>query len=349
MVKAVSDLNELNRTYQDCKDALVFSKQVTKHQYPSSRPARLTGGTKLRICESQLVAKNDSLHNLQSQYSRQSNELANVTSQFQSCRQDLVDVREELTEEKVKTDTLLSKVHELEQNATSQKQEHSQWFQGLRSIVRGMQRHLQCLQTEESCTQAAELYTCLPSDILDALCLKTSVLGQELFDLNVCSLLGDETWSEFNVPLFIANNPKTTAVLILIVVFSIIGAVTVVLLLVWILTCYRTSLSNKVRSLGRFMLLKYRGSEQKEDGLKMKAFGPKNRSDVEASGGEAKKATSSGNPSAETRKATSSGDPSAETITKAEIHPPPPPMARKDLEKKWKEGDAPLAKEEENV
>ena len=229
----------MNSTYLDCKDELVFAN-LSAHECGREKAPKPPGSTRLRNCESRFTAKNNSFNNLQDRYQTQSKELGNVSAELRTCRRSLSEIEGEFSKEKGLASRLQEEVRVLEEKATEQRQDTNRRVQGLRSVVLGLQRHLLCLPSEENCSQEAEMYTCIPSFIAEYLCLLAAVEGQELFALEVCPLIGDSTWSPLDLPAFIRTNPRSSAVLILIVILAFIGGLTVLAILFWTLFYYRS-------------------------------------------------------------------------------------------------------------
>ena len=318
-------LKKLNSTYFDCKDTLIFAENVSTIECQRAKTAKPTGMTKLLNCEARFLSKNQSFNALHARYLSQSTELSNTSSVLNSCNQDLVASEETVKREVQQATDLATKLEDVERKFTSQQLDFNKKVGDLRSVVRGMQRHLQCLQTEENCSLEANSYTCLPSEVTDSLCLIIPVNGQELFGLDMCLLLGDKTWSTFNVSIYLHNNPWTSAVLILLVIFASIGGCTTILVVSWIVFLYRGAFLNFVRSWGRYLALICRRGA-KEDGMPLKECGQKSETE-DLEGGDISSPIDKSKPS-----------------TSA-------PIGLKDLAETWKneDGKAPLAASEDTT
>ena len=321
--KLEGKLKKLNNTYFDCKDSLIFSQNVSTIECQRAKSVKPTGMTKLLNCEARFLSKNQSFNSLHAQYLSQSADLSNTSSVLNACNQDLA-----LSEEKVKREMqqsmiLTTKLEDVEKRFSNQQLEFNKRVGDLRSVVRGMQRHLQCLQTEENCSLEADSYTCLPSDVTDSLCLILPVNGQELFGLNMCLLLGDKTWSTFDVSTYLHDNPWTSAVLITLVVFASIGGCTTILIISWVIFLYRGAVLNFVRSWGRYLALVCRRGT-KEDGMPLTTVNSKAKSE-DPEGGDTSTLVDKSKPS-----------------TSA-------PIGRNDLAATWetRNGKAPLASNED--
>jgi len=187
-----------------------------------------------------LAAKNSSLQDLQKHYLTKSEELGVLTKDLEECKRNVSSRDQKI----ISGGTLLAAANEkikvLEGQLSDKHESCEKRLQGFRVIIREMQRHLQCLQTEEACLDVAGLYTCLPVDLSLQTCLPTYTMGQELFGLELCVLLGDSTWQRLSSEEFMRHNPRIAAWLILMFTFAIIGLLVVLLLLVWMLARCRS-------------------------------------------------------------------------------------------------------------
>jgi len=213
----------LVRLQQEREDNGVFSREFTSQKFPPAKVTRPVGLKRCAVCESQLSTKNSSLVTLELQYSTQARELTNMTSLYHICDQERAVIREDLGVEVSKVQKLKEDVRMLEEKSIDQDEKHGQKVKTLRNVVRGMQKHLQCLQTEENCVDEASLYTSLPNDVMSEVCLLHDVTGQELFGLATCNLLGDRTLGALDWKIFRSENPQLTGIILSMVIFAIIG------------------------------------------------------------------------------------------------------------------------------
>jgi len=194
---------------------------------------------KCRICESQLKAKNDSLNDLQVRYNNQTLVLANLTTYYNLCEGSKVSLSASLAAAGETVETLKGKIEDLERQVGNEHEAYQKRVKGLRDIIKRMQRHLLCMQTEEQCQDESEHYTCLPKDILTLAFVTVDVEGQELFGIPTSHFLGDLTWKDLDWQQFKKENPNTYMALLVLITLASIGATGLLLLLISLLVYYR--------------------------------------------------------------------------------------------------------------
>jgi len=108
-----------------------------------------------------------------------------------------------------------------------------QKISSLQSIVDNVQEDLQCLKDSPNCTYESEKYFCLLRVFLPSLCLRQSQTGQELFRLSNCNSLTDDYLLQIDWALFAKENPYLTILLIFLIIFAVIGFLSVFSVSVW--------------------------------------------------------------------------------------------------------------------
>ena len=309
-------MKDLNNTYYDCKDELVFAN-LSAYECGREKVPKPPGSTRLRNCEDRFTAKNISFNTLQTQYRNQSIRFGNVSAELQSCRRSLTEAQGNLDSEKGLVAGLQEGTRRLEEKVSEQRQDTNKKIQGLRTVVLGLQRHLLCLPSEENCSQEAEMYTCIPSHIAEWICLLVAVEGQELFDLSLCPLMGDSTWSSLSLSRYIRENPRISAVLILIMILATIGGITILMILFWIVVCYRARIMFNLGFCYGYLrrLCRRTTSSNSQENQEMKQTNEENEKDAE------KGATEQGKDA---------------KLPQASGRVPTPPIDRKGLDEEWK-------------
>jgi len=231
----------------ECTTALEYSKNLALHECRRPTYVKPAGSVKLAACVGDLKAKNDTLNDLRREYLVQSEALSNSSVDLRNCKQ----VQSQLNDKTLAAEEELRKcngrVTGLEREGKDKVQACDNRLQGFRDIVREMQRHLQCLQTDESCGDIAGLYTCSPIDLMHQACTPEYVLGQELFGIQTCNMLSDQTWSSLDLKNFLGQNPKIFCYLIILLVLASVGLVTLLCACLWLLVRHRRTLFLAIR------------------------------------------------------------------------------------------------------
>ncbi len=244
----------LNTNLSQCHDDLIFRRFVTgpmqQDQHVRSLP-RTANTTKLLLCEKALKSKNSTFHDLKVKFEVQSEQLKNVTSKHVDCTQNLTEHREEVQDKKLKIEELEEKITKLENEVVAHKAKFDERTSKMVEVVRGMQHHLACLRTEENCLAEAAHYITFPIGYVDLICTYELLDGQEVFGLETCSFLGDRLWGHLELNVFIASNPWTASVLAILIIFSIIGMITFLSALLYLIFRHRRFLSKCFRRGGQ--------------------------------------------------------------------------------------------------
>ena len=206
------------------------------------RQVKPPGASKIIACQEALSAKNSSLNTLQELYAKQGVKLGNTSAELHECKNNQKKLDNQVQEEAKTLKELQGQLHNCTVEMKDQQRTHDSSVKGMRRVLSGMQTHLQCMETEENCRDVAGYYTCLTQDLAHHLCLTADVEGRELFDIPICLLLGDKTWANFSVKDFIAENPRIATLVIGLLVFSSIGVLTVLILLIWLTIRYRSQI-----------------------------------------------------------------------------------------------------------
>ena len=240
----------LNTNLSQCHDDLIFRRHVTgpmqQEQLVRSLP-RTANTTKLLLCERALKSKNSTFHDLREKFETQSELLNNVTTKHTDCTQSIAGYEKEVEGKEEKIGELEAKIAELENEAVLRKSKFDERTTKMVEVVRGMQRHLACLQTEETCQAEAEHYITLPIGYMELLCTYELLDGQEIFGLEMCSFLGDRLWRNLELNVFIASNPLTASVLVILLVFAVIGVLTFLSALAYLVFRHRRLLARHLR------------------------------------------------------------------------------------------------------
>jgi hypothetical protein len=115
----------------------------------------------------------------------------------------------------------------------------------LQGVVATIQDDLLCLEETANCSYEAGKYTCLPRFFFDVLCMSEERVGQEVFQIRPCLLMGDATLKSIPWGSFIRENPVTSTLVIFGLIFATIGFLTVFLVGLWCVIVCRIKTSNK--------------------------------------------------------------------------------------------------------
>ena len=214
------------KNYSDCLDNIVFYTEVGKTPKFDVTPATVSR-TRMMLCERALSSKNSSLNDFREKFQVQSSVLGNLTISNAHCQQNLTQAGNDLRDQLREIDDLKRKVTGLEALTAAHKRTFDQRSVKMVRVVREMQGHLACLQSEENCITEATHYVTLPISFMESLCTYNLVDGQELYGLHVCPFLGDRLWADLDTDHFMAQNPYTSSVLLLIMVLAAIGGLTI--------------------------------------------------------------------------------------------------------------------------
>ncbi len=242
----MSDYRSLNSSYLDCTTALEYSKNLTLHECKRPTYIKPAGSVKLAACVGDLKAKNDTLNDLRREYLVQAEALSNSSVDLRNCQQAQGQMGDKTTAVEEELRKCKDRVADLEKEGKDKALVCDNRLQGFRDIVREMQRHLQCLQTEESCGDVAGLYTCSPIDLMHQACTTDYVLGQELFGLHTCNMLSDQTWSSLDFKNYLGQNPRIFFYLVTLLALASIGLITLLSACLWLLVRHRHTLLSAI-------------------------------------------------------------------------------------------------------
>ena len=103
----------------------------------------------------------------------------------------------------------------------------------LRAVLDVVHDDLKCLDGTPNCSYEAGKYMCLPRIYYPHLCSTKAQVGQNVFGISLCNLVGDLTISTLDWTAFIRINPKVAILLILLFIFACIGMVSSFVLILW--------------------------------------------------------------------------------------------------------------------
>jgi hypothetical protein len=332
--------SQLNESHYNFKEDVEIQKDYAKEDCKKMKLVTPPGLPKIAVCQASLVAKNNSLNSLREKYLVQSTQLGNVTSMLRTCHHDLEKSTEEVNECNERSD---SSSRDCDQKLSGQKKVHDETVRGQRRVVVGLQHHLQCLETEENCRDVAGFYVCMPKEMAEAACLLHDIVGQQLFGIKTCALLGDPTLAQFSFKQFMSENPKTASLMILPFVLAAVGLLTILTTITWILVRYRLQLC---RGLGclfawlRRLCIPRSVSGDVELPPIVKGNNPEKKNGEGKKESEEKKGEKKGASNVDEAGSTNSGGSTEQSTSGI---PEVPPMKSEELNKIWKVGEAEAA------
>jgi hypothetical protein len=190
-------------------------------------------------CLQNLNDKNVSYYELKEDCDNLTEDWENVTFELESCTVKSTKLSESLAIETALVSALKGEVSALKKLDEEKTRNYRASLAELLAVMYSVQDDIKCMVGTPNCSFEAGKYWCLPRIYQSSICLIEKQMGQEVFGMSLCPLLGDNTIYNLDWAQFVRRNPRTTTFLLLTLVFATIGLLVALLGcswgLIWIL------------------------------------------------------------------------------------------------------------------
>lgn len=199
----------------------------------------------LKTCNSSLTVKNKSFDILKVECDELMEDWEKLTVEQESCLFNQTSLEDRLERKENRVEFLTSELGRAHSDCATRVEACERKSAELQGVVATIQDDLLCLEETANCSYEAGKYTCLPRFFFDVLCMSEERVGQEVFQIRPCLLMGDATLKSIPWGSFIRENPVTSTLVIFGLIFAAIGFLTVFLVGLWCVIVCRIKTSNK--------------------------------------------------------------------------------------------------------